>query len=176
MVSSQAFLVFLHVPLSKSVSENPEVLHEFWPFPFLLSAPHLPLSFLGQVLYSTQQCFSNLWHCRKILFEAGFSFSTFRNICISVIFFFLSRCPVLSAFLTDFQWTFSDFLTLRAFRQWFAGKVSLPILSSSIFYGITTSLLNCECAGRGSPGRRRYDGQRWGSCPIQSPESGQTAF
>lgn len=90
-----------------------------------LSAPHLLLSFLDQRLYSTQQCFSNSWHCRKTLFGARFSFSTFWDICISMIFFFLFCCPVLTAFLADFQWTFSDFLTLWAFRQWFAGKVSL---------------------------------------------------
>lgn len=93
-----------------------------WSPTWILALPPF-LSFLNQVLYSTQQCFSNSWHCRKILFEAAFPFPHFE---ISVFPWFLfSCCPVLSAFLTDFWWTFSDFLTLLASRQWFASKVSL---------------------------------------------------
>lgn len=130
--------------------------------PSPLSVPHLPLSFLGQVLYSTQQCFSNSWHCRKILFEAGFSFSIFWNICISVIFVFHAVLCCLPFLLTYSGPSLTSSPCEPSDSDLQTKYLSLPIPSSSVFYGITNTLLNCEseCAGRGDPGRRRYDAQR----------------
>lgn len=124
MVGRQVFLVLLHVQPWKPVSEIAEVLHGFWPFPLFLP-PTSPRPFWIRycIPHSSVSPIRDL--VGKPCLKLAFPFPHFEISVFPWLFFFLSCCPVLTVFLTDFQWTFSDFLTLWAFRQWFAGNVSL---------------------------------------------------